>query len=351
MITNESSNEQLFEPARSSNETKTVYLLGTGGTISSVGHGPLDYTEYGSTGERLPLEELVSRIPAGAGLPRLEIEQLLEVGSPSIGPEHWLQIARRINSIFLDQPEVSGIVVTHGTSTMEESAYFLNLAVNSAKPVVITGSMRPPTAEGFDGLVNLIDAIRIASSPDAIGMGVTTVMNNEIQSARDVTKYNTYRVDTFIGGPFGVLGYVDSDQNVVLYRSPLRRHTYRAEFQTFELESLPRVDVLYAYAGADGTLVEATVRSGVKGIVVAGSGAGGGPPQFMTALEKAIAANVVVVMASHVGSGRVIQTSRRLAQGFLAADDLSPKKARILLMLGLTVTEDTDRLQQMFYQY
>jgi L-asparaginase len=328
-----------------------VYLLGTGGTISSIGHGPLDYTEYGIPGQRLSVDELVAQIPPIEGFPEVKGEQVMEVGSPSIGPEHWLTIAQKVNDTFKKDPNGSGIVLTHGTNTLEETAYFLHLTSKSEKPVVLTGSMRPASAVGYEGTVNLMDAIQIAASPEARGLGALTVLNNEIQSARDVTKYNTYRVDTFVGGPYGILGYADSDHRVVFYRKPSRKHTYQTAFDVSSMSALPRVDLVYAYGGADGVMVRAAVEAGAKGIVAAGNGGGGNPPEMSRALEEAIAQGVVVVQASHVGSGRVILTSRRKEQGFLVSDDLPPKKARILLMLGLTVTEDKEQLQEMFWEY
>ncbi|MBI2171709.1 MAG: asparaginase [Chloroflexi bacterium] len=328
-----------------------VYLLGTGGTISSLGHGPLDYTEYGLPGQRLSVEELVSRIPPTEGFPEVKGEQVLEVGSPSIGPKEWLMLAKKINGIFKEDPSAAGMAVTHGTNTLEETAFFLHMTVKSDKPVVVTGSMRPASAEGYDGTVNLMDALRIAASPQAKDKGVMTVLNNEIQSARDVTKSNTYRVDTFVGGPYGILGWADSDHQVVFYRSPARKHTHQTVFDVSALTELPRVDLVYAYGGGDGVMIRAAVQAGAQGIVSAGSGGGGGPADYSAALEEAVKQGVAVVQASHVGSGRVMLTSRRKEQGYLVSDDLSPKKARILLMLGLTVTRDREKLQDMFFSY
>ena len=328
-----------------------VYLLGTGGTISSIGHGPLDYTEYGVPGQRLSVDQLVARIPPIDGFPTIKGEQVLEVGSPSIGPTEWLLLAKKINGIFSSDPSTAGVVVTHGTNTLEETAFFLHLTVKSDKPVVVTGSMRPSNAEGFDGIVNLMNAIQIAASPEAVGKGVLTVLNNEIQSARDVTKYNTYRVDTFVGGPYGILGWADSDHKVVFYRAPTRKHTCQTPFDVSGFSELPRVDLVYAYGGGDGVLARAAVQAGAKGIVSAGSGGGGGPADYSTALEEAVKQGVKVVQASHVGSGRVMLTSRRKEQGYLVSDDLSPKKARILLMLGLTVTQDSSKLQELFWTH
>ena len=328
-----------------------VRLLGTGGTISSIGRGPMDFTEYSSTEERISVVDHLARLPEIDDFPAVEAEQILEVGSNRIGPAEWLMIADRINGIYRDDQNIAGVAITHGTSTLEETAYFLNLTVKSDRPVVITGAMRPPSALSSDADINLVDCIRVAASPRSRGMGVLTVLNNEIQAARDVTKQNTFRVDTFGGGPLGLLGYADSDHRVVMLRSPLRKHTFQTEFDVGGLDKLPRVDIVYSYAGGDGEMVRAAVKAGAEGIVSAGSGAGGGGPEYGEALEEASKSGIAVVHASHVGSGRVVLTARRREQGFLVSDDLSPKKSRILLMLALTKTGDTERIQEMFYSY
>src|SRR5207237_3297633 len=183
-------------------------------------------------------------------------EDLLQVGSPSIGPQEWLQLSDRIHAL-LKTDAVKGIVLTHGTATLEETAYFLHLTVKSDRPVVVTGAMRPPSALGTDADLNLLDAIRLAAPPEAAGHGVLTVLNNEIQSARDVAKSNAFRVDTFDSRDFGVLGYVDSDARVLFYRAVTRPHTTATPFDLRGKNELPRVDMMYSYAGGDGVLVDA----------------------------------------------------------------------------------------------
>ena len=186
----------------------------------------------------------------------------------------------------MTRADVAGVAVTHGTATLEETAYFLHLTVKSSKPVVITGAMRPPTALGTDADLNLLDAVRIAGCPDASAMGVLTVLNNEIQCARDVTKTNTYRVETFKSPQLGLLGYADSDGQVVFYRLPIRKHTRDTPFEVAALSSLPRVDIVQAYAGADGMLVEAVRNNRSDGLVLAGSGGGSCPPRRLRQRRK-----------------------------------------------------------------
>jgi len=211
--------------------------------------------------------------------------------------------------------------------------------------------MRPPTALSTDSDLNLLDAVRTAASPDATGLGVLTVLNNEIQCGRDVTKANTFRVETFRPNELGFLGYADSDGKVVFYRAPLRRHTVDTPFMVDDMTGLPRVDIVYAYAGADGLLVDAVRNNRSDGLVLAGFGGGTFPPDVVEAAVKLVDDGIPVVLATRSTAGRVVTTPKKEEQGFLVSDNLLPQKARILLMLGLTVTKDRHELQQMFYDY
>jgi L-asparaginase len=326
-----------------------VHILGTGGSISGIGPHRLDYTLYPEVGKKLTVAQLLERIPEARELAELSGEDLLQVGSPSIGPAQWLQLHARIEALF--SGKTAGIVITHGTATLEETAYFLHLAVKSDRPVVITGAMRPPSAVGTDADLNLLDAIRLAASPEAAGRGVLTVLNNEIQSARDVTKSNAFRVDTFHGRDFGLLGYVDSDARVLFYRSVTRAHTTAAPFDVRGRKDLPRVDIVHAYAGADGLLVDALTQRRPAGMVLVGFGGGSFPAAFLDAGKRAVQAGIPVVLATRSWNGRVVMTPRKDADGFIACDDLMPQKARILLMLALTVTQERAAIQKMFYEY
>ncbi len=328
-----------------------VYLFGTGGTISFVGESRTDFSNYSYHGSQLTIEEMLARVPEAQELAEVRPEQVINVGSTEVYPHHWVTLANRINEQFAEDATAAGVAVTHGTATLEETAYFLNLTVRDRRPVAVTGAMRPPSAMGTDADNNLLDAIRIAASPNSAGRGALVVLNNEIQSARDVTKTDSYRVETFQSGHMGFLGYSDSDGAVTYYRRPERRHTADSEFDVAGIGELPRVDIAYAYAGVDGTVIDALVASGVSGIVAAGLGSGGSPSQYMAALRRAVAADVPVVISTHVGTGRVMQTRRFMEDGYIVADNLHPKKARILLMLGLTATSDRAELQRMMLEY
>ena len=328
-----------------------IYVIGTGGTISFMGDDRMDYINYSYGNSHLTIEEMLARVPEINEIAEIEAYQLINVGSTDVGPEHWVQLSSHVNKILQSDIDVAGISITHGTATLEETAYFLNLTVKSQLPVVITGAMRPPSALGTDADVNLADSIRVAASPDAIGKGVLTVLNNEIQSARDVTKTNSYRLETFRSNELGFLGYADSDGEVVFYRSPTKIHTLNSEFTVAENDELPRVDIAYAYAGVDGWAINAAVAAGIKGIIAAGLGSGGSPKGYMDALKAARESGVKVVIATHTGNGRVMNTRRFQEDGYIVADNLSPKKARILLMLGLFTTEVSSEIQRMMSSY
>ena len=328
-----------------------VYLVGTGGTISFVGSARTDYTNYSYDNQHLTIQEMLGRVPEVSEFAEVLPEQFVNLGSTDVTPEHWLGLARRINQIFRDDPEAAGVAVTHGTATLEETAYFLNLTVKSAKPVVVTGAMRPSSGMGTDADVNLMDAVRVSAAPQSAGRGVLTVLNNQIQAAREVTKTNSYRLETFQTSDFGFLGYADSDENVVYYRRPERAHTVESEFDVEGLDSLPRVDIAYAYAGADGLVIRAMAQGGVRAIVAAGLGSGSSPPEFMAALKDAQQGGVPVVLATQAGSGRVMRSRRFTEDGYIVADNLAPKKARILLMLAVTRTSDPAEIQRMMLTY
>lgn len=323
-----------------------VHILGTGGSISGIGPHRLDYTLYPEVGKKLTVEQMLERIPEARELAELAGEDVLQVGSPSIGPKEWLQLSERIHALSVD-----GVVITHGTATLEETAYFLHLTMKSDRPVVVTGAMRPPSAVGTDADLNLLDAIRLAAHPEAAGRGVLTILNNEIQSARDVTKSNAFRVDTFDSRDFGVLGYVDSDARVLFYRAVTRPHTTATPFDVRGRKDLPRVDIVYAYAGADGVLVDALTDRRPDGMVLVGFGGGSYPGAFLEAGKRAVQAGIPVVLATRSWNGRVVITPKKQAEGFIVCDDLMPQKARILLMLALTVTRERTAIQEMFYKY
>ena len=290
-------------------------------------------------------------MPEVKEIAEVQAENLISVGSTAVGPPEWLAMADRINQIFREDTEVTGVAMTHGTATLEETAYFLHLTVKSDKPMVITGAMRPPTALSTDADINLLDAVRIAASPHAGGMGVLTVLNNEINSGRDVVKTSTLRVQTFKPNDLGFLGYADSEGEVVFYRAPTRKHTTQTAFDVRGRTSLPRVDLVYAHAGSDGLLIDAVRRNKSDGLVVVGFGGGTYPPLFIEAAAEAVKDGIPVVLATRSTTGRVIMTPQKQELGLMVCDNLLPQKARILLMLSLTITKDRDELQRMFYEH
>jgi L-asparaginase type II len=328
-----------------------VYLIGTGGSISSVGGSRTDLINYNYADRHLSIGEMLARIPEIAEIADVRAEQFLNVYGGDVSPSSWLDLARRINRIFREDADTAGVVVTHGTSTLEETAYFLNLTVKSTKPVVVTGAMRPPTAMSSDADMNLYDAIRVAAHPDAAGKGALVMLNNEILAARDAIKTSTSRLETFKSDELGFLGYADSDGGVVFYRSPLRLHTMNSEFEPEGLDGLSRVDIVHAYSGVDGVGIEAAVRAGATGLVGVGLGSGSAPRAFLDALEAACKQGIVVVMASQSFNGRVMAKRGFTERGFVVADNLAPKKARILLMLALGATRRPQDIQRMMLRY
>lgn len=328
-----------------------IAVIGTGGTISGVGRDRLDFYEYGSSGRFMHVEELIAGVPELPHVAEVVPIRYKNVGSTEIGPDDWLALAGIIHEAAAADPGIAGFVVTHGTATLEETAYFLNLAVKVAAPVVVVGAMRPASALGSDGGINLLSACRVAGSPRARGMGVLVVLNDEVNAARDVAKTSNHRVQTFVSRDFGLLGYADADA-VKFYRKPLRRCAPDTEFDVRALRALPRVDIVPAYAGADAAMVDAAIRAGAKGIVSAGFPSGSPSPAQKAALRQAAEAGVAVVQSSRSGSGRVIDDKVALRDaGFVAADSLAPQKARILLMLALTVTTERGEIRRIFDEY
>ncbi len=328
-----------------------VRIIATGGSIAGIGPDRLDYILYPELGKRITIEESLARIPEVKEIAEVQTEDFTSVSSSALGPHEWLQMAQRINQIFQEDGDTAGVVMTHGTATMEETSYFLHLTVKSPKPVVITGAMRPPTALSSDADINLLDAVRVAACPDAAGKGVLTVFNNEIHCARDVIKASTFRVETFRPNEFGYLGYSDSDGQVVFYRAPTRKHTTATPFDTAGLETLPRVDIVYTYAGADALLVDAVRQNGSGGLVLVGFGGASYPPAPLAAAAQAVKDGIPVVLASRATAGRVVMTPQKEKMGFIVCDNLLPQKSRILLMLALTLTRHRGQIQQMFSEY
>ena len=326
-----------------------VTILATGGTIA--GTGAISTTTVGYTAATVGVQALIQAVPEMTKVANITGEQVFQIASENMGNEHWLALAKRVN-VLLAQPDVDGIVVTHGTDTLEETAYFLNLVVKSRKPVVLVGSMRPSTALSADGPINLYNAVNLAGSPAAVGKGVLVAMNDQIHAARDVSKANTTTADTFRAAELGMIGYFQGGKPF-FYREVTRKHTVDTEFDVSKLDALPQVDVAYAYANVGAVAVNALVAAGAKGLVHAGVGNGSLPAKTRPALVAAREKGVVIVRSSRVGQGIVARNGEANDDqlDFVVADTLSPQKARILLMLALTKTSNTKDIQRMFYTY
>ena len=326
-----------------------VTILATGGTIA--GTGATSTTTVGYTAATVGVQALIQAVPEMTKVANITGEQVFQIASENMGNEHWLALAKRVN-VLLAQPDVDGIVVTHGTDTLEETAYFLNLVVKSRKPVVLVGSMRPSTALSADGPINLYNAVNLAGSPAAVGKGVLVAMNDQIHAARDVSKANTTTADTFRAAELGMIGYFQGGKPF-FYREVTRKHTVDTEFDVSKLDALPQVDVAYAYANVGAVAVNALVAAGAKGLVHAGVGNGSLPAKTRPALVAAREKGVVIVRSSRVGQGIVARNGEANDDqlDFVVADTLSPQKARILLMLALTKTSNTKDIQRMFYTY
>jgi L-asparaginase len=324
-----------------------IAVIGTGGTISSLGASSLDVLDYPDFGQKLSAAALLDRFPETRLVADPVSVTVRQVGSTEIGPTEWLELRALIHKIARDEPATAGFVVTHGTATLEETAFFLNLTLAVSQPVVVVGAQRPASALGTDAGMNLVNALRVAGSPQARGKGVLVLLNDEISAARDVVKTSTYRLQTFRSLDFGALGHADGD-GVHFYRAPMGAHMPDGPFATHDLkEPLPRVDVVYSYAGADGALVAAAVAAGARGLVSAGFAPGSPTPDQRAAFERAAKAGIAVVQCTRAFSGRVAPRRRLRETGILAGEDLSPQKARILLMLALTTTSDIAEIQRL----
>jgi L-asparaginase len=325
-----------------------VKIIATGGTIAGEAASS---AQSGYTSGQVGVDALIKAVPTLSKLATVSGEQISNVGSQDMSDEIWLKLAKRVNQL-LAMPDVDGIAITHGTDTMEETAYFLHLVVKSKKPVVLTGSMRPSTALSADGPLNIYNAVAVAADKQAFGRGVLVSINDQIHSAHDITKTHTTATDTFMSPYRGLIGATAYGVSQY-YRTPFRKHTVDTPFNVDSASSLPRVDILYIYEDMPGDLVDASVRAGAKGIVAAGVGNGNMPKAVMEALSRAAKAGVVVVRASRVTLGfvgRNVEVNDDQL-GFVAAEELNPPKARVLLRLGLMKSSDPKQIQAMFNTY
>src|SRR6266852_3419566 len=328
-----------------------VALILTGGTIDSVGKDRLDLAWYIEAGKRLGDGELLQQLPELKSIAEVQEIPFRRLPSHALLDKDWLDLVRTIHSIF-DQDKADGIVITHGTNTIEETAYFLNLTLKTDKPVIVVGSMRPSSAISADGYLNVVNAVKVAADPNSRGRGCLLVMNDTIFNGRDVTKNATYRVEAFQSRDLGPLGFADADGKVVYYHQPTRKHTTQTEFDVRTTRSLPRVDVVLSYVNADGVMIDAAAKAGAKGIVSAATGAGRPTPAQDDAFDRAYREHgVIMCLCSRVASGRIVRSPGLKRRGFVASDNLQPWKARILLSVGLSKTTDADNLQRMFDTY
>ncbi|MEV4782827.1 type II asparaginase [Burkholderia sp. LMU1-1-1.1] len=335
--------------AEAADKLANVTILATGGTIA--GSGASSTTTVGYTAATVGVDSLIKAVPELSKVAQVKGEQVFQIASENMSNEHWLTLAKRVN-VLLAQPDVDGIVITHGTDTLEETAYFLDLVVKSNKPVVLVGAMRPGTALSADGPINLYNAVLLAANPDAAGKGVLVAMADQIHSARDVSKTNTSTPDSFKTTELGLLGYIQGNKPY-FYRASTRKHTAETEFDISKLDKLPQVDIVYGYANVGPVALNALVAAGAKGIIHAGVGDGSLAASVKTALVAARKQGVMIVRASRVGQGILARNGEANDDelDFVAADTLNPQKARILLMLALTKTNDSKAVQKMFYTY
>jgi len=328
-----------------------VALIGTGGTISSIGRGSLDLWEYMDAGRKAEPDELLVRFPEVAEAGEIVPVGFRAMSSANVGPADWLALDAAVHAAVAREAPLDGVVITHGTATLEETAYFLNLTLKVDATVVVVGSQRPATGLSSDAGLNLLNAVRVAGAPEARGLGVLVLLNDEIQAAREVTKASTLRLETFRSPDLGMLGYADPDGRVAIYRMPSRRHAPATEFDVRGRSDLPRVDVTLSYAGADGAAVRAFVAAGARAIVAASLPPGVTTPAEADALMEARRRGVIVVLSSRAGSGRVLPRTVLRERGFVVADNLNPQKARVLAMLALTRTDDVAEVQRIFDEY
>jgi len=336
------------QEAKQEKNLPRIKILATGGTIAGA---QASATEYGYKSGAFKVEDLISAVPNMDKLANLTGEQVADIGSQDMNDKIWLKLAKRVNEL-LKSNEVDGIVITHGTDTMEETAYFLNLVVKSDKPVVLVGSMRPATAVGADGPANLYNAVAVAADPKAKKRGVLVVINDEIHQARNVEKMNTTNVQTFASPERGAQGLVNTGK-IAWFQPMDKKNTVTSEFAVDNLATLPRVDIIYAHANMSPDLIDAAAKNGAKGLVIAGVGDGNMTKESLAELEKLANQGVLVVRSSRLATGMVLRNNEvdDDKEGFVASGEFNPAKSRVLAQLALTKTHDPKRVQQMFNTY
>ncbi|EOI8626105.1 type II asparaginase [Campylobacter jejuni] len=324
-----------------------IAILGTGGTIAGFIDSTIATTGY--TAGAIDIDVLIKAVPQIRDLADISWEQIANIDSSNMCDEIWLRLAKKIAKLFAEG--IDGVVITHGTDTMEETAYFLNLTIKSDKPVVLVGAMRPSTAISADGPKNLYNAVALVANKEAKNKGVMVAINDKILSARGVVKTHSLNVDAFSSPDFGDLGYI-VDGKVFFYNNVAKAHTKNAPFDVSKLTSLPKVDILYSYSNdGSGVAAKALFEHGTKGIVVAGSGAGSIHKNQKDVLKELLKKGLKVVVSSRVVAGCVAVSDSDEKLGFISAEDLNPQKARVLLILALTKTSDPKKIQEYFLKY
>ena len=326
-----------------------IIVIATGGTIAGVGASGTQTSGYAAA--TLGIDTLLAAVPDIHKIANVKGEQLMQVASESMLGTLQLKMAKRINEL-LDNPDVDGVVVTHGTDTTEETAYFLNLTVKSTKPVVMTAAMRPSTAISADGPMNLYNAVLIASTKESAGKGVMVTLNDQITGARDVTKNSTVALEAFRSHIFGHMGFIAGGKPN-FYNVSTRKHTVNTEFDVSKTESLPNVEIVYGATDANMIAANAFVAAGAKALVYAGPGNGSMSASVKPAMADLRKKGVLIVRSNHTGSGMTVRNGEAPddKMDFVTADTNNPQKARILTQLGLTKTTDTKELQRMFDTY
>ena len=337
-----------FAAATLAADLPAIKVLATGGTIAGA---QASATDYGYKSGAYDVNSLLKAVPNLDKLAVLTGEQVANIGSQDMNDEIWLKLAKRVNAV-LASPDADGVLITHGTDTLEETSYFLSLVTKSDKPVVMVGSMRPATATSADGPGNIYNGVAVVTNPGAKGKGTLVVLNDTIHCARNVVKTDTTSVQTFESINRGPAGLVNTGK--VFWFEPMDHKVGPAtEFDVGSLDKLPRVDVIYAHANMSADLIDAAVRNGAQGIVVAGVGDGNMTTPALEALQKAAKGGVVVVRSTRLPQGIVLRNNEVNddQMGFVASGELNPAKSRVLLQLALTRTKDPVRIQKMFYEY
>ena len=325
-----------------------VVILATGGTIAGAGASAVNSATYSAA--KVPVDKLIAGLPELSKVANVRGEQVFQVASESLTNDNLLTLAKRVSALS-KQPDVDGIVITHGTDTLEETAYFLTLTVHTAKPIILVGSMRPGTALSADGALNLFNAVNVAASKDAGGKGVLVTMNDEIQSGRDVSKTVNIKTEAF-KSQWGPLGMIVEGRNY-WFRAPMKRHTMQSEFDIDSIDALPPVEIALGYEGVAPTAIDALAASGIKALVHAGTGNGSVADRIVPHLQKVRADGILVIRSSRVPDGFVIRNAEQPDDKYdwVVAHDLKPQKARILAMVALTKTNDPKQLQRIFWEY